>query len=173
MGFTRVLAKGAVIEILQFRALSLAHHAHKLSQNILLITHFQFEKNLCTMLVRVREYEVKKKVMGGEIDSVFLRCRVIATKGGAGVVTKGGAVVVVKKSCGISDGVGDGVGIILDLKCDSKNCTRYRVRFKRCLKDVFLVNEHRMQQLLANNHWLNDRPFEYTTNKETRFVLYG
>ena len=68
--------------------------------------------------------------------------------------------------CGISDGVGDGVGVILDLKCDSENFIRYRVRFKRCLKDIFPVNKHRMQELLVNNHWVNGRQFEFTTNNK-------
>ena len=110
--------------------------------------------------------EVKKKVMDG-------KTKVIATKGGGGVVTEGGAGVIDKKNCGICDGVGDSVGVILDLKYDSENCTRYRVRFKRCLKDVFLVTKYRMQELSASNHCMNDRLFEYTINKEKRFVLYG
>ena len=71
--------------------------------------------------------------------------------------------------CGISDGVGDGVGVILDLRCDSENFIRYRVRFKRCLKDIFPVNKHRMQELLVNNHWMNGRPFEFTTNNKKTF----
>eukprot|EP00588_Corethron_pennatum_P028754 CAMPEP_0194335168 /NCGR_PEP_ID=MMETSP0171-20130528/68625_1 /TAXON_ID=218684 /ORGANISM="Corethron pennatum, Strain L29A3" /LENGTH=74 /DNA_ID=CAMNT_0039098125 /DNA_START=574 /DNA_END=798 /DNA_ORIENTATION=+ len=55
IGFTGVWAEGAVIEILQFRALSFAHHAHEPSQKILLVTHFQFKQNLGTMLVGVQE----------------------------------------------------------------------------------------------------------------------
>ena len=40
---------------------------------------------------------------------------------------RGRVGVIDKKSCGISDGVGDGVGVILNLKCDGKNCTQYGV----------------------------------------------
>ena len=74
--------------------------------------------------------------------------------------------------CGISDGVGDGVGVILDLKCDSENFIRYRVRFKRCLKDIFPVNKHRMQEFLVNNHWMNGRPFEFTTNNNKNVLCF-
>ena len=98
---------------------------------------------------------------------------VIAIEGGDGVVINGCVGVIDKKSCGISDGVGDGVGVILDLKCDGENCTRYGVRFNLCLADVFLVTEHRMEELSASNHWMNGRLFEFMTNKEKRFVLYG
>ena len=90
------------------------------------------------MLVRVTKCEVKKTVMDG-------KTKVITTEGGGSVVTKGCAGVLDEKSCGISVSVGDGVGVILDLKCDGENCTRYGVRFKRCLADVFPVTKHRMQ----------------------------
>ena len=99
--------------------------------------------------------------------------KVIAIEGGDGVVINGCVGVIDKKSCGISDGVGDGVGVILDLKCDGENCTRYGVRFNRCLADVFPVTEHRMEELSASNHWMNGRVFEFMTNKEKRSVLYG
>ena len=61
MRFTRVLAAGAVLELLQFRALLFAHHAYELSQKILLVTHFQFKHNLGTMLVKETKYVLKKK----------------------------------------------------------------------------------------------------------------
>ena len=79
---------------------------------ILLITHFQFKQNIGTMLVGVKEYEIKKRICS-ETNGVSL--------GSRGIVIKGDDGVVDKKSRGISDGV----GVILDLKCDGENCTRY------------------------------------------------
>ena len=106
--FTGVLAKGALIEILQFCALSFAHHAHELFQKILPMTCFQFKQNLGKMLAGVKEYKIKKMIWS-ETNSVFLRS--------GGIMIDGGNSVVDQKSHGISDGVGDGIGFTLDLKC--------------------------------------------------------
>ena len=81
MGFIGVLAEGAVIEILQFHALSFSHHSYEPSQKILLITHLQFKQNLGTMLVRVMEYKVKKTI-NGEIDGDSSGSGEIVIKGG-------------------------------------------------------------------------------------------
>ena len=93
------------------------------------------------MLVRVREYKVTKKKIDSETDGVYLGCTRADINDGDGVAKK--------KSCGV-----------LDLKYNGENCTRYIVRFKRYLKDVFPVHEHRMQELAANNHCLNGRVFQ-------------
>ena len=66
----------------------------------------------------------------------------------------------------------EGVGVIDDLKCNGDFCTHYGVKFNRCLREVFPVREHRMDELVSSNFWMNGKVTEYLTNKEKRFVLY-
>ena len=66
----------------------------------------------------------------------------------------------------------EGVGVIDDLKCNGKFCTRYGVKFNRCLREVFPVREHYMDELVAANHWCNGKVAEFMSTKEKSCVLY-
>ena len=117
------------------------------------------------MLVKLTVYKIQKNTVDSETDRISEGCISTEIEGGNGAINK--------ESCSISDRVGDGVSVVLDLKCNGKHCARYRVRFNRCLQDISPVKEHMMQELAVNNHWMNGRVFEFTTNKEKYSVLYG
>ena len=159
IGFVGLLTEGVVIKILQFRTINFSYHAtDRVIQKILLITHFEVKCNPGKMLVkRVEKYwlDKEKEVEGSARVSVVAGCSSASPNDG------------VDTEC-----AGDGVGVVADLKCNGEYCTRYGVKFNRCIRSIFPVKEHRLDELVAANHWMNGKTAEYMTMKETRFVLY-
>ena len=152
MGFVGLLAEGVVLKLMQFRTLSFRYRTEDpVTQKILLVTHFTVVCSPGRLLVeKVSRYVLEKKVEGS--NRVSAGCS--SGPDPAGEIAKL-----------------EGVGVSDDLTCNGEFCTRYGVRFNRCLREVYPVREHRMDELVANNHWCG-KVADFLTNKEKRFVLY-
>ena len=156
MGFVGLLTEGVVIRLLQFHTLSFRYRAKDpVSQKLLLVTHFSVVCSPGRLLVeKVNKYILEKKIEGS--NRVSAGCS-------AGPPPEPPEDTLGKLEC---------VGVIDDLKYNGDCCTRYGVKFNRCLCEVYPVREHRMDELVAANHWCNGKVTAYLTNKEKRFVLY-
>ena len=155
MGFIGLLWEGVVTKLLQFRTFSFRYHAEDpVSQKLLLVTHFNVVCSTGRLLVeKFNKYVLKTKIEGS--NRVSAGCS-------AGPPIDGYNTL----------GNLEGVGVIDDLKCNGKFCTCYGVKFNRCLREVFPIREHRTDELVVANFWMNGKVAEYLTNKEKRFVLY-
>ena len=123
IGFVGLLTEGVVIKILQFRTLNFSYHAtDQVIQIIILVTHFEVKYNPGKMLVkRVEKYWLDKDVEGSARVSVMAGCSSASPNDGVDTECAGG-----------------GVGVVEDLKCHGEYCTRYGVKFNRCIRNIFL-----------------------------------